>query len=90
MVRLISDIAAPGIAAFVSGTVQDLALRGIQNQAGGQMPKWAFIVPGFGAAASLAAIYGGRGRSPLSMGSYCASFSTAGWLASKMFWKRGE
>ena len=89
MIRLISDIAAPGIAAFMSGTVYDIALRGVESRAGGQMPKWALAVPGFGAAASLAAIYGGRSRSPLSMGSYCASFSTAGWLASKMFWKQG-
>ena len=89
MVRFIGDIFAPGIAAFASGGLYDVALRGVQNYSGGETPKWALVVPSLGAATSLAAIIGGDRLSPVGIGSYCASFSTIGWFASKMFMKPG-
>lgn len=90
MIRFVSDILAPGIAAVASGGLYGVAINGIQDKAGGTTPKWTLAVPGVGVAASAAVMYKSYRVSPVTLGSYCASFSTVGWLASKMFWKRGE
>ena len=88
MVRFVPDIFAPAVTAFASGGLYGVAIRGAESGPG-ETPKWALVVPGMGAATSLAAICVGERLTSVGIGSFCASFSTVGWLASKMFVKRG-